>query len=708
MPSPIQSFKAVRALGLRPSLSYARYHLRLKSGWLRRQTPAGSWRGHVPPDWFVDDRRETSGKVGPPSPLIWDTERLRTQLVHLEAGVRPRAKADAEAILTGEFNLFGELPVRLGVQPDWLAFPGLAGGGEHAAADRHWSAVDIDALGGDVKLLWEPSRFAWIYALGRAYVLDGDERYAERFWHLLLSWLETNPPNVGPHWVSGQEVAIRLIAMLFAWQAFDPWLERQEEVRSALLEAIAVHGGRIPWTLDYDRAQGNNHLIVEAAALYGAGALLPGLASANGWEREGRRTLEAAICHQFFADGGYVQHSVNYARLALQASLWAAGIAQRLNQPFGEVTLAKLRSGGEWLRSMICGRQGETPDYGPNDGAHLMPLSNCGYWDFRPTVQAVRCLTGGVPLPAGPWDELSLWLGLEPGRLRRSDDNQISSQPDDFPDAGLHLIGKGDNRGVLRCGRFKGRPGHSDQLHLDLWYRGRNVALDPGTYLYNGAAPWRNSLSGSEVHNTVVVDQREPMEAAGRFLWLNWDQGTVIRRERSSQGGIEMLAARRDGYRRLGIDHERTLVRLGESGWLVVDDIQGDGIHQLNLGWNLPPAAWALKDNRLTLEDPAQGPLGIVDVAGQGVDLALYSQGECLAGGGAIRPNWGWWSPTYAHREPCLRLVAKVQTPLPFRFVTRLAWGPDPMTHPSIEWRQVEHGWPPFRSLELGDERLEL
>ena len=33
-----------------------------------------------------------------------------------------------------------------------------------------------------------------------------------------------------------------------------------------------------------------------------------------------------------------------------------------------------------------------------------------------------------------------------------------------------------------------------DQLHLDLWWRGLNIAQDAGTYLYNADPPWDNPL----------------------------------------------------------------------------------------------------------------------------------------------------------------------------------------------------------------------
>ena len=84
---------------------------------------------------------------------------------------------------------------------------------------------------------------------------------------------------------------------------------------------------------------------------------------------------------------------------------------------------------------------------------------------------------------------------------------------------------------TIRVARFHSRPAHADQLHLDLWWRGINLAQDPGTYLYNSAPPWENSLTSALVHNTVTVDGQEFMLRAGRFLYLDWAQGKVIKSE---------------------------------------------------------------------------------------------------------------------------------------------------------------------------------
>ena len=49
-----------------------------------------------------------------------------------------------------------------------------------------------------------------------------------------------------------------------------------------------------------------------------------------------------------------------------------------------------------------------------------------------------------------------------------------------------------------------------DMLHLDVWWRGCNVLVDGGSYLYNGPGVWHNHFQSANSHNTVVVDSRDP------------------------------------------------------------------------------------------------------------------------------------------------------------------------------------------------------
>jgi len=74
----------------------------------------------------------------------------------------------------------------------------------------------------------------------------------------------------------------------------------------------------------------------------------------------------------------------------------------------------------------------------------------------------------------------------------------------------------------IRSATFRDRPGQADMLHLDLWHKGHNIAMDAGTFSYNAPDPWNNPFAHSVYHNTVTVDGYDQMERAGKFLWLPW------------------------------------------------------------------------------------------------------------------------------------------------------------------------------------------
>ncbi len=40
-----------------------------------------------------------------------------------------------------------------------------------------------------------------------------------------------------------------------------------------------------------------------------------------------------------------------------------------------------------------------------------------------------------------------------------------------------------------------------------------------------------------------------------------------------------------DGYKRFGVKHRRTVQWLHGAGWVIVDDIEGTGVHDVRLHW---------------------------------------------------------------------------------------------------------------------------
>ncbi len=652
------AWKALRELGPGALAHYGRYRLGLASGSLRRRTQS-------PPAW-------------PAGLGAADLQPLPLNLPSHEAVVRTlgsQGKAEllaaADEVAAGDVRLFGgqARPLRLET-------------GEPLA---HWTAYEKGSRPAgveDLKLVWEPGRFGWAFTLGRAYHVSAEPRYARAFWAHAERFWDSNPAYLGPHWASAQEVALRLMALAFAGEVFAGAAESTPPRLEQLGRSIAEHAARIPPTLAYARSQNNNHLLSEAAGLITAGLALPGHPLAAGWSRTGWHWWNAGVQGQVTPAGVYIQHSTNYQRLALQLALWVAMLAAGSGMRLPDKTAVLLEAATRWMLALLDPHSGRVPNLGPNDGALILPLASCSFSDHRPTLQAASlAFLGRRSLPPGPWDETALWLGL-------SGEEPAPKQPMPEVQAAGPLVlhhPHSDSWAYLRAARFHGRPGHADQLHVDLWWRGQNVALDPGTYRYSAPPPWDNALGATAVHNTVTVEGKDQMTPAGRFLWLDWAQAVRL----ISAADERTLAAEHNGYRRLGVVHRRRVQALDGGGWQVTDLLRSTGEPPqwpagmaVRLHWLLPDWDWELSGSALRIRSPygwvalsvqahlVGGSPASGEAAALPPDVQLVRAGELLAGEGAPSPTWGWFSPTYDQKQPALSLGLSWRIPLPVRLVS--------------------------------------
>ncbi len=604
-------FKAYLQLDYRESLLYLVYQLMLRSGLLRLLTPARPW--PQPPD-----ERLWGLKPLPLAPELRDV---------LGKEARAELLRQADEIVAGQVRLFGAAAVPLALMPPQPL--------------RHWTQQRASWVDGrDVKYIWEPARFGWATMLARAYYISRDEKYAAAFWQRTEEFLAANPPNLGPNWASAQEVALRLVALAFSYSLFAKSVHSTPARKRLLAGALAAHAARIPPTLLYARAQNNNHLLSEAVGLYTAGCLLTGNPESRRWRELGWRWFNRALQQQIDEDGTYVQQSANYHRLMLQAALWGklmANLQERLLPP---QTRKRLAAASLWLLALLDKQSGSVPNLGPNDGAYILPLSVQPYADYRPVIQAAGlAFLGERPLSPGAWDEMAAWLVRQPAGATLT-----YQRPELF-----RLDGE-NSWGCLRSAYFTARPGHADQLHFDLWWRGINIAQDAGTYLYNAPPPWDNSLMTALVHNTVTVNGQDTMTRAGRFLWLDWTQSEVV------QVSGSRMAAQQRGYPDMIV--RRTVMLARGDRWQVRDDlIPEKGSYRegydFRLHWLLPDWEWELKATTLRIKSPH----GWVEIAVGGhtpLQACLARAGELLAGECSVQPTWGWASPTYGIKQPAL------------------------------------------------------
>jgi hypothetical protein len=436
------------------------------------------------------------------------------------------------------------------------------------------------------------------------------------------------------------------MSLVWADHVFETAPASSHERRAALHQSIFQHASRIPPTLVYARSQNNNHLITEAAAIYTTGLFFKN----PKWQALGWKWLNWSFQNQIGDYGEYIQHSTNYHRLMLQTTLWVNFIKQ---DAFPVKSSQAIERATHWLFSLLDNASGQTPNLGANDGALIFPLSSTAFEDYRPTVQAAARAFLRTSLASGTWDEMSLWFGLKAT-------NHVA-------DSSAYLTEnlRGQNSwAYLRASHFKSRLSHIDQLHLDLWWRGLNIAQDAGSYLYNAESPWDNPLVTTRVHNTVTVDGRDQMTRAGRFLVLDWVNAYSKNILESDVTISSRARAYHRGFR--GIKHERTVTVHEDERWVVEDVLRDFSYrpisHVYRLHWLLPDYEWKIETRNSKFEICLKSPYGWITFAIQHPSFAisLVRAGEVVYGQRDVQPYEGWVSHNYGEKSPALSFTLDV------------------------------------------------
>jgi len=498
---------------------------------------------------------------------------------------------------------------------------------------------------GDVKVIWELSRFGWVYPLVRHYWRAGDDETPEVFWRLVEDWDNANPPCRGVNWRCSQEIAIRVMAWCVGLYGFLHASATTPDRIACMARMMWTSGHRIALDLPDALSQKNNHAISAAAGLLTIGVLFPEFAESNGWILEGQCTLERLGRELIYDDGAFAQHSLNYHRLMLHDYVWALRLGQLGGVSFSDELRGRVRRSAELLWQLQDETTGSVPQYGQFDGALILPLDNCDYLDFRPVTQAAGVLIDGKRWwPEGPWDEDLLWLFGPPalaapmGAPERT--NVVARE------GGYYTLRAADTFLMTRCATFRHRPGQADMLHVDVWWKGQNVATDAGTFSYGEGEPALRGLAGTRAHNTVCVDDADQMDRFGRFLWFPWLSGRVLHEPREAPGDDDCWEGEHDGYARRGARHRRRIVRLSPSAWVVIDHLDANRDHSYELHWLLP-------DGRYRWDATRKAVALLLDAGDYTIQVAASGEarGDLQRAAGDGR---GWRSKYYYSREPAL------------------------------------------------------
>jgi len=598
--------------------------------------------------WKVSDRQELVAE-------------FRRQFPSRCEEIRQRA----EAICEHRFRIFSYPEVRCGSTIYWRR--DLVHDVE-SPLDHHASIPTLNFRSvGDSKIVWEINRYQHFFTLCEAFLLTGEERFAQECLGQWEEWLKQNPYLRGINWASSLEVGFRSWALLWVLYFLIGSCSLTGERIGRITQVLSRNAKFINNNLSTYFAP-NTHLIGEGFALFVIGLMLPELRGAHGWREQGQKILAEQMRRQVREDGSHIEQSTFYHRYAMEFFLSAAILADRNERSFPAEYKNRLERMMEFLVHTGW-PSGLHPSIGDSDGGRLIPFGTFCAEDHRSILcsAAIYFRRGDIPSP-GALQEEALWLFGPDAATLNADIHPakptVTSRT--FPDAGIVTM-RSDWSSEARFLLFDAGPqgmlfsghGHADSLSFVCSAKGTNWLIDPGTFVYSGERSWRDFFRSTSAHNTVAIDEQDQAVAVDWFKWRELPQVTL---ETSvSLPAIDYTVASHNGYARLAepVVHRRRILFTKTDYWFITDELSGRGRHGVKVFFHFGPGVSVERAEQGWLATKGDQQFLLVPWT-SGVEFRVFS--------GEIAPIQGWYSQDYGHREPANVLVGEIQTAVPVHF----------------------------------------
>jgi hypothetical protein len=590
----------------------------------------------------------------------------------------------AELLLRHEMELLGFGNIQLPDKIDWHRDP-VSG---QVWDRRFWTAYDLerDPAGRDSKVVHELNRQQHLPRLGKAFYLTGEERYAAEAISQIESWIEQNPAGFGVNWNSSLEIAMRaeswMWTIVFARES-SAWTESSAQRIGEALFAQLQHVYRHMSLY----SSPNTHLIGEAAVLYLAGTVFSGERWADAWRERGFAILEQEARKQILSDGVYGELSTYYHCYAAGFYLRALALARRNGTRFAPDVERQVESMLDFLMH-IARPDGSIPNLGDDDGGRDLALVATNYRNTADLlgIGAILFSRGDLKFCAHEFAEEAFWIMGEEGvsTFANLEARHPVSTSAWFPKGGYYSHRSGWDRQASHLtfdtgglGMLTGGHSHADSLSVTLFSRGQDLIVDPGTYLYNGAADLRKYFRSTRAHNTIAIDDCDQADAGGPF---RWNSRIECEGDVRNIDGSAYVEASHMGYGRLpqGVKHRRRILQLSEECWVIGDELTGSGEHTYDFWFHFGPdvrcGEWN-QDSRST---------GFW-CSNTGVSLTLAASAQMNA-----ELKQAYVSSRYGKKVPSLSLRARVREAAPMVALTVISAGTSRPHMPAIRQLEVE------------------
>jgi len=544
-------------------------------------------------------------------------EELTTAVRHAFPGIDVATRQQADRVLDGWLDVLGYRDLPVGNPPTWRHDPLH----HRYAPQSYWADVPyLDPATGDHKVIWEINRQQYFLTLGTAYWLTEDNRYRRAFVRHIEEWLAENPPLAGINWASMLELAFRTISWTWAVEFFAASKDAEDDRSPWLIDLFVGLDAQLSHIASNLSTyfSPNTHLTGEALALYVVSAAFPELRRSGPRAALGRDVLLRESHRQVLGDGCHIELSTHYHRYSTDFYLLACMVARTGDDDAALTFERTAHRQAAYLRT-IADDRGRLPQIGDDDGGRLFKFDDRPTWDASTTLSVAAALLSDPSLAVQPATAEVFWtLGARP------EPPDLGRRPWPWPSCVLADSGyfvsrsAGGNHLVFDAGRhgyLNGGHAHSDALSIVLTVRGQPLLIDPGTATYTMDRAVRDRHRSARMHNTIVIDGRDPSTPAGPFRWRSRMDARML----VARTGRELdFAAGAIGGR--GAAHVRAVVVMHGAGWLIVDRLVAGAPVTADLWWHLHPM-WEVRASRH----------GVIVESRDRVRLGLaFSQGDLI------------------------------------------------------------------------------
>ena len=396
------------------------------------------------------------------------------------------------------------------------------------------------------------------------------------------------------------EVSHRVQDQLFQFQLFVDAAAFTPEFLVSFLENYYRHADY----LSHHYSKKGNHLLFEAQWMFYAGAFFSEFKDAASWRGTATEILNREILAQVYPDGGQWELYPHYHLACINIFRKALEMAS------------------------LCGRREEFPQAFSDRLEKMMEFyGNICYPDYQPPCFSDARLTD-IKEVKRDWKR---WSRLFPDnvfiRWMATEGNE-GAPPDylsvGYPDSGFFVFRSSRDMDAVQMVVKAGPPGEwhcqPDNGTFELWYRGKTLFPDSGSYVYAGddeVMRWRKLFRSTAFHNTVTLDGKDLETTQSRTL--RW----------KATGRTQVLVTENPSYP--GLTHRRTIKFIDGKRFEIKDELYGEASGKVAL--HLHPGPDVLPSVRLKVK----GPRGMVH-----------------------REEQGWVSREYRQKQPRPHLIWEV------------------------------------------------